>query len=509
MALAAAIAFWRPWREEKIIDLPLVRLDVDFGADVSLPATNNAGSTVAISPDGTRLAYSSGTPARLFTRKLDQPTATELPGTQGASIPFFSADGQWIGFRSARMLNKISVAGGAVIPLGEVGANFAGASWGDDGSIFISTAYQKGLQRIPAGGGAPESVAELGSGEVGLLNPQILPGGKAVLISVDNTRGLDRNTIEVLTLADHHRKVVAQGGSFARYLATSRGIGHLVYVDEATLFAVPFDLAKLETRGTAVPVLDDVEHLPHRGGPFDFSSSPSGHDTLVYRRARGGSRFVKLEWVDQSGKREPLSVKPGDYAGPKISPDGKRVALTDFEGGTPNVWVYDPRRDAMTRLTFGGAMYRFAAWSPDGQYVVFTSDGNGILQARADGAGQPHALTRGKPFQWPMSFTPDGKRLLYFETAGTYQIWTVPLEDMGSQLKAGTPEQFLKSGFNDVYPVFSPDGRWVAYRSDESGRQQVYVRAFPPPSSGQGGKWQISDKGADRTSWSRNGPGHR
>jgi len=506
IAIAAVIAFWAPWRKEKNVDLPLVRLDVDLGAGLSLPPTNNAGSTVAISPDGTRLAYSSGTPARLFTRKLDQPTATELPGTQGASIPFFSPDGQWVGFRSARMLNKISVAGGAVIPVGEVGANFSGASWGDDGSIFISTAYQKGVQRIPPSGGPPESIAELGNGEVGLMNPQILPGGKAVLLSVDNARGLDRNTIEVLTLADHHRKVVAQGGGFARYLATSSGIGHLVYVNQATLFAVPFDLAKLETRGTAVPVLDDVAHLTNRAGLFDFSSAPAGHGTLVYRKASGGAGMVTLEWVDQAGKREPLRAKPGVYTGhPALSPDGKRIALTDSEGGTPNVWVYDPQRDAMTRLTFGGAMYRWPTWSPDGRYVLFTSDGNGILQAPADGAGQPHALSEGKPFQWPMSFTPDGKRLLYFEAAGNYQIWTVPVEDTGIQLKTGKPEQFLKSSFNDVYPVFSPDGRWVAYRSDESGKQEVYVRAFPPPKSAEGGKWQISDKGGDRPRWSRNG----
>ena len=163
-----AMLLWAPWRAEKPVDRPLVRLDVDLGADVSLPAPPRRRSSVAISPDGTRLVYASGTPTKLFTRRLDQPKATELPGTQGATAPFFSPDGQWVGFVSGGKLNKISVEGGAVVPLGDV-ANFAGASWGEDGSILVSDALGKGLLRIPAGGGPPETVAGLGNGELGLL----------------------------------------------------------------------------------------------------------------------------------------------------------------------------------------------------------------------------------------------------------------------------------------------------------------------------------------------------
>jgi Tol biopolymer transport system component len=169
------------------------------------------------------------------------------------------------------------------------------------------------------------------------------------------------------------------------------------------------------------------------------------------------------------------------------------------------VWVYDPQRDAITRLTFGGANV-FPAWSPDGQYVVFAKLNEGIFQARADGASQPQALTGSKTLQAPSSFTPDGKRLAYIEAVGARaQISTVPLEDQGGQLKAGTPESFLKSNFSDQYPSFSPDGRWLAYHSNESGRIEVYVRAFPPASSGQGGKWQISNNGGGDPRWSRGG----
>jgi eukaryotic-like serine/threonine-protein kinase len=277
----------------------------------------------------------------------------------------------------------------------------------------------------------------------------------------------------------------------------------LLYTNKNTLFAVPFDLDKLETYGTAVPVLDDVAYLaaPEIG---HFSLSPSG--SVVYRRAVGGaSTMATVQWVDATGKKEPLRAKPGAYTAPVLSPDGKRVALSVREGGSSDIWVYDPQRDAMTRLTFGGGTNSYPVWSPDGQYVVFERYGKGIFQARADGAGQPQALTQSKTLQVPWSFAPGGKRLAYMEVAGSPQIWTVPLEEQGGQLKAGKPEQFFKSSFKDGVPSFSPDGRWLAYQSTESGMDEVYVRAFPPPSSGQGGKWQVSNSGGAAPRWSRNG----
>jgi serine/threonine-protein kinase len=200
---------------------------------------------------------------------------------------------------------------------------------------------------------------------------------------------------------------------------------------------------------------------------------------------RQGRRF---NGVNSAGNREPLRATPGAYQEVSLSPDGKRVALVVAEGGGSDIWVYDPQRDAMTRLTFGGGVYRFPVWSPDGQYVVFETRGKGIYQARADGAGQPAALIEGNSVLVPWSFTPDGKRLAYYTiSSGNRQIWTVSVEEQGGRLKAGKPEQFLKSSFNDYDPSFSPDGRWLAYQSDESGKNEVYARAFPPPASGQGG----------------------
>jgi serine/threonine-protein kinase len=507
LAVALGVALWAPWRAEKRVDRPLVRLDVDLGADVSLPVPEPSGNNVVISPDGTRLVYVSGKPTKLFIRLLDQPKATELSGTQGAEYPFFSPDGQWVGFVAGNKLSKISVEGGAVVPLGVVG-NFAGASWGEDGSILVSDALGKGLLRIPAGGGPPETVAGLANGELVLAAPQILPGGKAILFVAATAMDVDKYTIEVLTLADRHRKIVARGGGSPRYLATPGGAGYLIYAHKATLFAIRFDLDKLETRGTAVPVLDDVAYNAMVGaGGFDFSWAPSGHGTLVYRRDSGtASAMMTLQWVDPTSKKEPLPAKPGVYRDPSLSPDGKRVALTVTEGGSSDIWVYDPQRDAMTRLTFGGGPYGSPTWSPDGQYVVFSSSGKGIFQARADGASQPQALIESKGTLYAGPFTPDGKRLAFEDSgAGSPQIWTAPLEDQGGRLKAGKPEPFLKSGFSDYAGPFSPDGRWLAYVSNESGKPEVYVQAFPPPPSGPGGKWQISNGGGTSVNWSRNG----
>jgi serine/threonine-protein kinase len=527
LAVAIGVALWAPWRVEKAIERPLVRLDVDLGEGVSLPSLSggpstggSSGNTVAISPDGARLVYVSGTPTRLFTRRLDQPRATELPGTPRAYYPFFSPDGQWVGFYTAGKLNKISVEGGAVVPLGDLSTHgFTGASWGEDGGIVASEPVERGLLRFAAAGGPPQTLAGLGKGESGLGNPQILPGGKAILFSAHTEQfDVDRYTIEVLTLADGHRKIVARGGTSARYVAAPGRPGHLIYVNKATMFAVPFDLDKLETRGTAVPVLDDVAYNARPGtGQFDVSRGPDGHGVLVYRRAGADtSAMLTLEWVDAAGKREPLPAKPAIYWDPRVSPDGKRVALAVSEGPSIDVWVYDPERDAMTRLTTSlGGISRFPTWSPDGEYVVFfSSNPKGIFQARADAASQPQALIEGNVSNilWPWSFSPDGKRLAYYQDVGRtqMQIWTVPMEEhwplagKGGQLKAGKPEQFLQSGFNDRGPEFSPDGRWLAYQSNESGKYEVYVRAFPP-SAGPGGKWPISNSGGTDPRWSRKG----
>jgi serine/threonine-protein kinase len=501
----AAVTSWGWWRAARRIEQPLIQFDVDVGPDTALARLAAGGpSTIAISPDGMRLVYaasvSAGGPTRLFTRRLNQPKATELPGTEQATSPFFSPDGQWVGFRTQRTLSKISVDGGAVVPLSDDPPPLNGASWGQDGGIILGT---RGLVRIPDGGGRSVQLTELAPEELFHTRPQILPGGKAVLFTTTkSTPTVETASIEVVLLTDHRRKTLLEGGGAGRYLPS----GHLLYGTRGTLFAIPFDVDRLETHGSALPVVDGVAYNPAGFPEYDVSDT----GTLIYRR--GGiatNQLSTLQWLDGAGKKTPLSDKPRDYEWPSLSPDGQRLALDVGEQGTRDIWIYEWQRDRMTRLTVR-ANPGAPTWSPDGRYVIFGRGAAGALfWARADGAGQPQPLTQSRYFQVSPSFTPDGKRLAYVELrGGIAQIWTVPIEERAGQLRAGTPEQLVEAparggGYSLV--VFSPDGRWLAYTSTESGRSEVYVRAFPAPPSGPGGRVLISNAGGTFPIWSRAG----
>jgi hypothetical protein len=337
-ALLAAIAGglgWIAWRATRPIERPLARLEVDLGADVALPVGSEVARDVILSPDGTRLVYRSGNPVSLFTRRLDQPKATELPGTENAVNPFFSPDGQWVGFFAGNKLEKISVEGGAAVPLADVGAIAVGGSWGADGTILVGQALtgKRGLVRVSSGGGVPAPVTQFASGEVAHVEPQILPGGKAALFAAYSLPDVDKATIEVVTLADHRRKTLVRGGTSPRYLPS----GHLLYLNKATLFAIAFDPVRLETRGTAVPVLDDVAYHPavYTASALDFSRA----GTLIYRRGSGGSAggLMTVQWLDAAAKKEPLLAKPGIYQNPRLSPDGRKLALQVTEAGGPDI----------------------------------------------------------------------------------------------------------------------------------------------------------------------------
>jgi len=490
VAVALGFVAYRPARPAEL--KPLIRFDVDLGTGVSL--NPSVGADTIISPDGTRLVYVSR--GRLLTRRLDQPNAVELAGTEGAAAPFFSPDGQWVAFFASGKLKKISVEGGAAITVCDTQLG-RGGSWGEDGTIIATLGNNGSLSRIPSAGGAPALVTQLAQGEATQRWPQILPGGKAVLFTSHTSAAVfDGANIEVITLADHRRKTLQRGGTFGRYLPASQGTGHLVYINKGTLFAVPFDPEKLEVRGTPSPVLEGVAYSTTLGfAQFDFSRN----GTLVYRSG-GASQadLVTVQWLDAAGQTDPLLAKPGVYERPRLSPDGQRLAFSDGS----DIWVYEARRDILTRLPSGGANELVPVWSPDGRYIVFSGVAS-IWWVRSDGGGKPQLLIQGKNPLYPFSFAPDGKRLAYNEVNPTtaYDILTAAIESDGAGLRAGKPEIFLQTSADERNATFSSDGRWLAYTSNESGKYEVYVRAFPD----KGGRWQISNAGGAYPVWSRNG----
>jgi eukaryotic-like serine/threonine-protein kinase len=465
---------------------PLIRLDLDLGDEMA--PSSEFGARAILSPDGTRLVYVWH--SRLMTRTLDQPNATELPGTDNAQGPFFSPDGRWVAFFAGAKLRRIPIDGGRLTDLCEapIGAG-GGGSWGEDGYIVAAVNFV--LKRIPAAGGAPVPLTELRQGEIVHRWPQIVPGGKAVVFtSYASMSGLDGANIEVMSLENRRRKTVVRGGTWGRFLPS----GHLVYLSKGTLFAVAFDPNRLEVRGAPTPVVEDVAYSAAWGSAqIDFSRT----GMLVYRDAREGGGLVTMQWVDGLGNSTPVLPVPGNYLSPALTADGNRLAFT-LNG---DVWVYDLKRPSMVRLTFGGG-YANPLWSADGQYVVFRAAG-GIFWTRAAGTGHPEPLIESKNSQLPWSFTPDGRRLAFIEIdpATGADIWTVAVEDTGSGLRAGKPEVFLHTPFQERTPMFSPDGRWLAYMSNDAGAYQVYVEAFPH----KGAKRQVSIDRGGYPAWSRSG----
>jgi Serine/threonine protein kinase len=411
LAIALAIALWAGWRGSiSSIEHPPVRLDIDLGSDISLGSST--GPAVILSPDGTRLVFISQAPdgtRRLFTRRLDQPKAALVSGTEGAYAPFFSPDGQWVGFFALGKLKKTRLDGGEPVSLCDA-PSARGGSWGEDGNIIAALDGLAGLSRIPSEGGNAVAVTTLAPGENTHRWPQILAGGKAVLFNASIAYGnYDEAGISVVSLKDHSRKTLfAHKGMYPRYLPS----GHLVYVTKGALFAMPFNLDRLEAQGAAT-LLQEVSSNPNLGfAQLDFSST----GTLAYRTGLSEGLRTAL-WLDGAGKTESLGTQPAFYLFPRLSPDGGRLALLVSQGENTDLWIYDLQQGRKTRLTNGLEDTAYPVWSPDGQFVVFHS-AQGIYWTRADGAGKPQPLTHSKNMQLPTSFTPDGARLLFSELSG-------------------------------------------------------------------------------------------
>ena len=507
IGLAGWAAWWRATRPVERPLQPLMRLSVDLGPD----AVAGQFTTVAISPDGSRLVFpvkSSDGKQMLATRLLDEAKPAPLSGTENGRDPFFSPDGKWIGFFADGKMKKISAQGGA--PIGLCDATDArGADWGTDRNIVAALGSAGALSRVQAEGGTPQPVTKIQGIALTHRWPQFLPRSEAVLFTLStSTVAFEEASIAAVSLKTGEIKILVRGGYFGRYLATSEATGHLVYVHEGVLFGVPFDPARLELRGAAVSMLDDLAADPNSGaGQFSFSGAPSGPGALVYRTGRVSAQEYPVWWLDRSGKTQPLIPTPGFYMEPRFSPDGQRLALVKISGNDREIFVYDRYRETMTRLTFDTKQPTWPTWSPDGNHIVFSlrsNYGDGLGWMRADGAGEIQHLLDSKNNLAPYSFFPDGRRLAYFELdpANGWDLWTLPLDVSDpDHPKPGKAELFLRTPANELQPAVSPNNRWIAYKSDQSGRNEVYVQPFPGP----GGKRQISIAGGQLPVWSRNG----
>ena len=484
------------------LDRPLMRLPVELGGDVFLEGVSTDISTFAISPDGSRLVYSTrgadGQP-RLAVRRLDQAQAIVLPGTEGATVPFFSPNGQWIGFSAAGKLKKISVEGGAATVLCDA-PNFRGGAWTEDGFIIAALDTQGPLVRVTETGGFYKPITELDKAarESTQRWPQVLPGGKAILFTSHTTTGnYEDANIVAQSLITGKRSVLWKGGSYGRYVPA----GFLLFVHSGSLLAARMDATKLKLTGEPTPVVEAVaSNAVSGGGSFDFTRN----GLLVFQSGESVHQ-ESIYWISASGPPQLLSAFPGAFS-LRVAPDGRRMALSVDQSSNRDVWIYDSARDTRTRVTFQGSSSD-PIWTPDGKDVAYVSvlaGANEIQSVRADGTAGTTRLYSSTSGLAPGSFSPDGKHLAFdVQAAGTgVDIWTMPIERLpGGSLKPGTPEPFVRTPFNERDPEFSPDGRWIAYASDETGRFEIYVRPFPGP----GGRWQVSNGGGTFPLWSRNG----
>ena len=473
---------------------------------IPAPEKGAFGDALALSPDGRRLAFvvTGGAGATsLWVRALDSTAARELPGTEGAAFPFWSPDGRFIGFFAGNKLKKIDASGGPAQVLADASVEARGGSWGVDGTILFAPTFTSQLYKVPAAGGAAaEPATELGGARKQTSHrwPWFLPDGRHFLYFARAAQK-EAEGIYVGSLDAKEGKFLLNTDLLAAYVPAARGggAGHLLFMRDRTLVAQPFDVEKRQLSGEPVIVAEGVLTYPGEGGPTAyaaFSASANGHLSYL----SGDASQVQMGWYDRAGNPLGPVTSPGMYSEPWLSPDGKRVAAGRADLQSNDIWLLDVARGTMTRFTFDPATEASPVWSPDGSRIAFASMRGGkfgIYQKISSGAGSDELLLQTDHNSFPDSWSSDGRFILY-ETENPktrFDLNVLPLT--GDR----QPFAFLNSEFNETHAQFSPDGRWVAYVSDESGRAEVYVQSFPV----SGGKWQVSTGGGDQPQWRRDG----
>jgi Tol biopolymer transport system component/tRNA A-37 threonylcarbamoyl transferase component Bud32 len=462
--------------------------------------------TPAVSPDGERIAFTAAetnnSAERLFVRPLNAPTATEIPvAGSNPLFPFWSPDGRQIAFRSGATLQKVDLSGGPPVTICNCPAS-GGGTWNRDG-VILSGNFIGALFQVSSAGGDPKPVRPLAEGETRQLWPQFLPDGKHYLYLSFNSR-LDQQGIYAASLDSNDRKFVVATGTNATYLES----GQLLFTRGDVLMAQPFNLRSLELTGEPRPVADHIElsNSAQNGGmnslaAATFSASPNG--VLVWRRSLQTSQS-QLQWYDRRGKKLSTVGEPADYSQPNLSPDDSKLAICirDPQTKTRDIWIFDLKRGSRTRLTFDPADDFNPVWSPDGTRIAFTSDRAGqrdIYVKPADGSGEEQLLLGEKGTAKNVEdWSRDGKYLIY--NYGTpNHLYVLPIT--GDR----KPAPYVTVNFYTNEGQFSLNGRWVAYRSLESGKAEVYAQGFNLDPSQPRGKWQISTAGGELPRWSGDG----
>ena len=464
------------------------------------------GGHIALSPDGKVLAFvsrdSSGR-TLLWVRPLNALMGQALNGTDDASFPFWSPDSRFIGFFAGGKLKKIEASGGPPQTLCDAVAG-RGGTWNVEGAIvFCPTGGPSPLLRVSAAGGVPVAITKTDSSrnEINHRWPHFLPDGNHFLYTARTATGgvgdFDGIFLASLDSSLKQRLLINSSSS------VSYANGYILFAREQTLMAQPFDIDDLETTGDAFPVAERVYFEPFTS-KTSFSVSQNG--TLVYQTGAGSSG-VRLIWYDRNGKEASTISQPSVYNDLRISPDGKKIAISQIDAKNRNgdIWLYEISRAVWTRFTFDPAVERWPIWSPDGNQIVFqtTRKGRGDLYQRAaSGAGGEELLFESGLPKNATDWSRDGKFVVLQadDPKTRWDIWVLPVFPQGTSSER-KPFLFLQTEFNEIRATFSPDGRWIAYQSNESGRDEIYLRPFPGP----GGKWQVSINGGTRARWRRDG----
>jgi eukaryotic-like serine/threonine-protein kinase len=471
---------------------PPAQFMVSLPPGVDLPGPG-ATHSVTVSPDGATVAFLAweGGQRRIFVRSLSDQDVRVLPGTEDAQNLFFSPDGRSIGFAAQGLIRKVDLAGGAVTTLASVGSGLDGATWGADDVILFSRGPGSGLWRVRASGGQPQQVTALDTvrGDAGHVHPHFLQGGRSFVFAI--YRGAGDMPLAAGTL-DGRTEELGQAGSWPQHVPAS---GHLLYSTAAgDLMAARFDPERRRITGPPTTVLSGL--YVSAGYNTIWASSPNG--TLAVDRGSTSSRLVQ---VDRAGRVQPLSTEARDFRMPRVSPDGQRISVQVTIGGEDGIWILDRRTGTLARFTSGPSSTD-AIWTPGGDRIAFSVTGDqesvDIYWQAADGSGSPEVLVSAPGNQWPWSWTPDSRTIL-FDEISMGQPTRIMAVNVGRDAE---PRTIVGSDqYSNRLARLSPDGRWLAHTSNETGRSEVYVRPFPGP----GGKQQISPSGGDQPVWSPDG----